>query len=173
MRYVVSITNPSNYFEVVRKNFEITPGNATFYCIEFKKLIFSISPGKIHSFHVVANEIGTTEEFNTMSFKERNCRLPHETHKITMFKTYSKSGCEFECATNRVADICLCKPWSVPRFPEENIPYCDMVGNMCFYQMMTKTELFENCSCDEECQSTNFNIFYSSSQLDLRNRSAK
>lgn len=123
--------------------------------------------GRIFSFQVITNEIGTTEDFRQLSFEERKCRLPHESEGLLMFKSYSKSACEFECATGTAAKTCLCKPWNFPRYPGEKTPYCDMYGNDCFYWVMIITKTFEDCKCDDDCQSTNFNVFQSSSPFDL------
>jgi len=113
----------------------------------------------------VANDVGTTEDFRQMFLEDRKCRLPDESDNLFMFKSYSKSACKFECASNTAVDTCLCKPWSVPRFPGENTPYCDMIGNACFYGILVDTHTYDNCECDDDCQFTTFNVFQSSSPL--------
>lgn len=116
---------------------------------------------------MVTNEIGTTEEFREMSFEDRKCRLPTETETLKLFKSYTKSACKFECAIERAVNTCLCKPWTIPRFKGEETPFCDMYGNDCFYWVMIKTETYENCFCDDDCESTNFNLFQSSSTNEI------
>jgi len=122
--------------------------------------------GKIYSFNIVANEVGTTDDFREMSLEERGCRLPHETTSHSMFKSYTKSSCEFECAIQRAVKTCLCKPWSVGRYQGENTSYCDVLGNRCFIKIINNTETFDNCNCDDDCHSINFNVFQSNNPLD-------
>lgn len=106
-----------------------------------------------------------------MTFEERKCRLPHESENLKMFKSYSKSACEFECAVERAAKICLCKPWNIPRYAGERTLYCDMYGNDCFYWVLIKTDIFDGCECDDDCESTNFNVFQSTSPYESQNES--
>jgi len=128
-------------------------------------IIILFCEGKVYSFHIVANEVGTTADFREMSHAERNCKLPRENENLKMFKSYSKSSCEHECAIGKATNICLCKPWNIPRVSGENTSYCDMLGNYCFYIQMIMTGTYDNCNCEDDCELANYNVFQSNSPI--------
>jgi hypothetical protein len=57
--FILSITNENNPFDIFKQNHVIEPGN-------------------VYTYKVVASQIGATDRFNEMDYKNRNCSLPHE-----------------------------------------------------------------------------------------------
>ena len=144
--FVLSISNENNNYDIVRHNFQVQPGN-------------------FYTFRIMASQTTTTTKFEAMNLKYRNCRLDVEKGGLKYMKSYTKSGCEYECALNRSALKCHCIPWNLPRSPSDHRAYCDMLGNMCFSSAMKASATFDDCDCPDDCTSTALSIFESSRPL--------
>lgn len=81
--FVISITNEDNYYEIVRHSYTLEPGN-------------------LYTYKVMASQITTTKKFEAMSVADRKCLLQSETDGIKYMSGFSRSGCEFECALVRI-----------------------------------------------------------------------
>ena len=101
-----------------------------------------------------------------MNQRDRKCGLPNEVSNLKYLKTFSKSGCEYECGLERAAKKCSCIPWNLPRVSMEDPPFCDMLGNLCFFGVMKATSTFDDCNCPSDCQTTTLSIFESSRTID-------
>ena len=145
--FILSITNEDNVYDITRNSFTLLPGN-------------------IYTFRILASQTRTTAKFETMSRQDRKCALPNEKGKLKFMKNYSMSGCEYECALERAAEKCYCIPWNLPRLSMDDPPFCDMLGNLCFYGVMKAPATFDDCDCPTDCRSTTLSVFESSRQMD-------
>ena len=145
--FIVSITNPSNLFEISREN-------------------YTVRPGYHYTFKIMANEIVTTERFNGMDASTRNCFLPHENQNLKFAKIYSKSGCEFECARKYAVTKCNCVPWNIPRLANESTRFCTYNDSSCFEDTV-KNFPATNCDCPSDCYGTYLSIFESTRPLEI------
>lgn len=121
-------------------------------------VLYIIIIGRLYKFRIILSEISTSAEFDALTMKVRKCRLPVENDNLLYFKKYSRSSCEYECALERATISCNCKPWNYPRRDNETTPFCNTVGNYCFFEKMKFSETFENCSCEDDCRSISYTI---------------
>ena len=119
------------------------------------------SQGNIYTLRIMASQMITSDKFDTLSHENRNCSLPHETAGLKYLRTYSKSGCEYECLIEKGVQKCQCIPWNMPRDSLDKPPFCDLLGNMCFFHVMSSTRKTD-CNCPTDCRKTTLNIFESS-----------
>ena len=136
--FFLSFTNELNPFDIIQNRFEILPGYQ-------------------HTYRVIPSQITTSPRFDDLSLNERGCRLKSETGEMNLFNSYSKSGCEFECAVKSSSIACNCLPWSIPR-NDNHSKTCDMIGNLCFKNMFNSPQAYENCDCMNDCQAVTFSI---------------
>ena len=90
-------------------------------------------------------QIATTESFNDLDPKVRDCLLPHENKKVNLSTLYSKSSCQYECTINFARQKCKCMPWNIPRLPNDNIRFCFSEDDDCFTNAM---EAFQPSICN-------------------------
>ena len=138
--FMLSFTSQFSPFDVVNNSFEIMAG--------FQ-----------HDFRIIPSVLSTSSRFDELPLTDRKCRLKIETHDMELLKSYSKSGCEFECAIKKSADTCRCLPWSIPRIANHS-KTCDMLGNRCFKNSFNSPSTYENCSFLNDCQ----NVMYTFSE---------
>ena len=129
-----------------------------------------LRPGFHTSIKVVPKLTETSDDFNSLSQRDRKCKMGHEMDHFRLFKNYSRVGCEVECAVESAVSICQCYPWYYPNNFTE-IPICDWLGASCFDQVMTNQTYYKQCpeNCPIECQGVSNHIFTSHSPLDLYN----
>ena len=113
----------------------------------------------------MSSQMETTSNFDSMNYQDRNCNLPNEKGNLRYMKRYTKSACEYECALEKAAKRCFCIPWNLPRVSLDDPPFCDMLGNLCFSEVMKSDSTFEDCNCPNDCKLTTLNIFESSKQI--------
>ncbi len=77
-RFILSVTNEKNYFDIIRSSHILEPGN-------------------IYKLKVVTNQITTTKKFDAMYSDYRKCNLTKDSSGMRHFSEYSKRGCELEC----------------------------------------------------------------------------
>lgn len=71
-----------------------------------------LSPGQKTSISIAATLFKTKNEIrNGYSIKERKCMYRDE-GRLTLFKQYSKQGCEYECALKAATEEVGCVPWN-------------------------------------------------------------
>ena len=92
LKYGVGISTKSNVIDQRRNTIRLLPG----YQITIK---------------IIPQLVGATDQFKKMDVTTRNCKLSGEIDGLKLINTYSKVGCEFECATNKAIEICHCLPW--------------------------------------------------------------
>ena len=136
VQYTVGISNPRNHFEQKRNLILLKPGYQT-------------------SIKILPNIITTTTEFKGLERDIRQCRFSEETDGLDMLTSYSKIGCQFECALKTALSVCRCLPWFYPNNFTYH-PICDMFGGYCFDQTMMDESNYKQCSstCLNDCQET-------------------
>ena len=127
-----------------------------------------LKPGYHLTIKVVPNMLKSTKEFSELDLNVRNCKFTHETDGFIFLKNYSKSGCEFECASQEALNICKCLPWFYPN----NLtmwPICENFAASCFNNIVSNGSCYKNCSnrCLEDCSSTSYSFFPSYDPIDM------
>jgi hypothetical protein len=56
-----------------------------------------VTKGK-KGFYYVDSQTATTAAFDDLTVDDRKCVLPDENRGMKLFRRFSKSGCEYECA---------------------------------------------------------------------------
>ena len=130
--------------------------------IEQKRGSVELKPGYHVIIRVVPKIIETSEDFEKFDVTTRGCKLPSESEGLNFVQSYSKVGCEMECALNRSLAICKCLPWYYPN-DFSGTPMCDMFGAKCFDMIMSDETHYKNCSayCLEDCKGTSYLAFHS------------
>ena len=133
LSYGVGISTKSNVIDQRRNTIRLLPG----YQITIK---------------VIPQLVGATDQFKEMDVTTRNCKLAGEINDLKLINTYSKVGCEFECATNKAIEICHCLPWYLTN-NFTGTPMCDSFGGHCFEEILTNEANYKKCSrrCIEDC----------------------
>lgn len=140
--FKILISSNEGYFNFVSSAKEVKAGYET---------IFDVQP----------IEIMASESLCEVEEKHRKCRLPKEVDKDSIFRSYSQISCEFECKIQMAREMCHCTPWNVPSPPTmENGFICDLFGNSCFQNEMTKLSVIETCAqkCPTDCNYARFDI---------------
>lgn len=136
-------------------------------------MVDQIVSGRLYTFSIGINQVETTEKFRKLTKEVRQCYLPEESQDLKIFRNFSKGSCEYECAQSRAAETCLCIPWNYPKAKNDKSPYCDSVGNFCFNTIMTNSSNYDNCSCHNDCKSTTYSIYSTSSSANAVNNFCK
>ena len=133
LSYGVGISTKSNVIDQRRNTIRLLPG----YQITIK---------------TIPQLVGATDQFKEMDVTTRNCKLCSEIDGLKLINTYSKVGCEFECATNKAIEICHCLPWYFSN-NFTGTPMCDSFGGHCFEEILTNEANYKKCSkwCIEDC----------------------
>jgi hypothetical protein len=84
---------------------------------------FLVEPGFFYTFKILAKQIVTTANFESLDPGIRNCSLPHETGKSNLTLDYSQTRCEYECVIQNVSKECHCIPWNFPAPSYPNTRY--------------------------------------------------
>ena len=121
--------------------------------IDQKRNIVNILPGFLTVIRVIPQLIDTTDSFDQMANSSRNCKLSNEIEGLKLLKSYTKIGCEFECAVKKAVSICKCMPW----FYTNNFtdtPICNSFSGHCFEHFVSNESNYKNCPnlCKEDCK---------------------
>ena len=148
-KYRIGITNKKSLFDQQRDTIRISPGNQTMI-------------------KVLPRLFRTTADFNALTRKQRNCKLPHETDGFTFLKEYSRKGCEFECAAKKAVSICKCIAWYIPN-NFMKWPICEMFGGYCFDLIISDERNYKKCKeqCLTDCHETTYIVLSSNVEIDL------
>ncbi len=143
---------------------------------------YTIMPGFIYTFRVMAKQIVSSEALKKMSPTDRNCLLKNENGHLNFSNFYTKSTCEYECVAYQAVEACGCAPWYIPFF--EDKPYCDVQTDCGFYSEAVsykticdvRENCFENylknasidqCNCPMDCEEMDYSIIKSNQPLHL------
>ena len=121
--------------------------------IDQKRNIVNILPGFLTVIRVIPQLIDTTDSFDEMANSSRNCKLSNEIEGLKLLKSYTKVGCEFECAVNQAVSVCKCMPW----FYTNNFtdtPICNSFSGYCFEHFISNETNYKQCPnlCKEDCR---------------------
>ena len=117
-----------------------------------------VSAGKKTSIVITPSVLESTEAVKQLMPTERGCQFPHESENSKIFSVYSHSGCIFECLWQQAADNCKCYPWKYP-MPGNISEMCDLLGNICFKNILSQHTRVLNCSCKPDCSQVNYDYF--------------
>jgi hypothetical protein len=121
--------------------------------IDQKRNLIDILPGFKTVVKVIPQLINTTKSFDEMAVSTRNCKLSTENEEFNLLTTYTKVGCEFECAVERAVSVCKCMPWFYTN-NFESTPICNGFSGYCFEHFMSDESNYKKCgdSCKEDCR---------------------
>ena len=105
----------------------------------------------------------TTEAFKNIHLQNRGCRLQHEVHENSVFKSYTMENCRYECHVKKAVEICKCIPWDFNFIHHDRqIQECDIFGRTCFYHSVKNLTLISKdiiCNhCIKECDYATYDI---------------
>ena len=134
--YNIGISNPGNVVDQKRNTIRVRPGEET-------------------QINVIPRVVETSEDYNGLPLDQRRCKLSHETEGLNFLTSYTRIGCEMECAMEQAISICQCIPWYYPN-EDEGIPMCEMFGAFCFDIIMSEDSYYRDCKfrCLTDCHET-------------------
>ena len=134
--YMIGISNPGNVVDQKRNTIHVRPGEET-------------------RINTIPRIVETSEAYNGLLLDQRRCKLSYETDGLNFLTSYTKIGCEMECAMEQAISICQCIPWYYPN-EDEGIPMCEMFGAFCFDIIMSEDSYYWNCKfrCLKDCDET-------------------
>ena len=130
------IVDPSKFYLSISRHNEY---------LSLKSSSFIIKAGYLTTINVEPMEIIASDDLRSIPIRKRQCRFEDETEGVTLLKSYSQSGCEFESKARKLQEICGCAPWYVPSMFGKNFSICDTYGNYCYVTLMTKMESSKDC----------------------------
>lgn len=125
VRYLIGITGQNDLVDQHRNVIKIMPGQKTII-------------------NVIPRLVRTSEDFNALKLKQRNCKLSEETEGQQFLTKYSRIGCETECAIQKAMSTCKCIPWHYPN-DFKKLPLCEMFGGYCFDLVMSDERNYATC----------------------------
>ena len=139
------------------------------YFMDQKRNAILIRPGQQTIIKVFPRLVETTEDFNSLELKKRDCKLSHEIDGLDYLNKYSRKGCETECAMKKAISVCKCIPWHHPNDFKEH-PICEMFGGYCFDQMMSQDTNYWDCKyqCKKDCHGTEYIVVENVFPIDYR-----
>ena len=120
--------------------------------IDQRRNTLDILPGYYTTLTVIPQSLGVTEQFKGLDVLSRGCKLVHETDILNLTTQYTKTVCEFECATQAAIYKCGCLPWYISN-NFTRTPICDPYGGYCFEETMSNEANYKKCpdQCLEDC----------------------
>ena len=119
-----------------------------------EKNTFSMTFVANHEYYIEITPIGqaSTNDFKSLSKEQRQCFLTNEVSKTSLFKTYTKNNCKYECHIKMAIEICSCAPWDFLHTSQKS--ECDVFGRTCFFNAMENLTIspIKYCEhCIDEC----------------------
>ena len=142
--------------------------------LDQKRGVIELKPGFHLTIRVTPKVIDTSENFVVFDVDKRNCKLPYETNELKFLQSYTKDGCELECALNKSLSICKCLPWYLPNNFNE-VSMCDMFGARCVETIISNETNYKKCKhqCLEDCSGTSYTAIPSYVKIDLEQTCAQ
>ena len=133
-----------------------------------KTSVVKVRPGYHVSIYIVPKILETSSAFNNLNLDSRKCKHPYETKGFSLFKKYTRTGCEIECAARRAKYVCRCLPWNYPN-DFTSLPMCDMFGGYCFNEIMSNEVYYKKCKseCLEDCEEISLSTWHKSVPLNI------
>ena len=121
--------------------------------IDQKRNLIDILPGFKTVVKVIPQLINTTTSFDEMAVSTRNCKLSTENEEFNLLNSYTKVGCEFECAVKRAVSVCKCMPWFYTN-NFESTPICNGFSGYCFEHFISDESNYKKSGdlCKEDCR---------------------
>lgn len=144
--FKVSFNDELNYFNNMETGVDIIVGYET---------TITLTPIK-HS---------TTDDFNNLDIEDRKCRLPNEkTDSKSMFKSYTKNGCQLECSILKTSQAMNCTPWNFP-IPDDFATFPICINDQAESFQSQRTEFVTDCYCQDDCIGITYQIEKSDTPL--------
>ena len=127
--------------------------------VDQQRNVIDILPGYQTIVKVIPQLLGTTGPFDAMDEFSRQCKLPHETQGLKLIRSYTRIGCEYECAATKAVEVCGCLPWYITN-NFTGVPICEKFQGHCFHQIMSDESSYKKCLqlCKEDCSGTPLTI---------------
>ena len=136
--------------------------------IDQKRKTIFIRPGIQTTIKVIPRIVETSMEYHGLQINERRCKLPHETDGLDLLSSYSRKGCETECAIKSAMSICKCIPWHYPN-DFHKWPMCELFGAYCFDVIMSHDTHYWGCKykCLKDCDEVEYIVLPEYFPIDL------
>jgi hypothetical protein len=120
--------------------------------IDQRRNTLDILPGYYTTLTVIPQSLGVTDQLEELDILSRGCKLVHEADTLNLTTQYTKTVCEFECATQAAISKCQCLPWYITN-NFTRTPICDPYGGYCFEEIMSNEANYKKCpdQCWEDC----------------------
>ena len=124
-----------------------------FDVIDQQRNLIDVRPGEQAQIKVIPRLVKTTTDFDNLRLDQRKCKLSHEANGISFLNTFTRIGCETDCAIKKAIPICRCIPWHYPN-AYDRWPVCEMFGAHCFDLMMADDTNYRGCkyNCQKDCK---------------------
>eukprot|EP00088_Acartia_fossae_P031474 TRINITY_DN32353_c0_g2_i1.p1 TRINITY_DN32353_c0_g2~~TRINITY_DN32353_c0_g2_i1.p1 ORF type:complete len:431 (-),score=50.76 TRINITY_DN32353_c0_g2_i1:35-1228(-) len=119
----------------------------------------NLEPGKEHSMQISATVINSDPEIVNIDPLKRDCYF-HGEKQLTLFKEYSYSTCQMECAIFQNYAKYKCIPWFLPK--EKGWKICDPWTSMKFVNNLGNAT---NCQCLQSCSAVIYSTSTSSAKF--------
>ena len=128
-----------------------------FDVIDQHRNLIDVRPGEQAVIKVIPRLVKTTADFDTLRLDQRKCKLSHEANGISFLNTFTRIGCETDCAIKKAIPICKCIPWHYPN-SYDKWPVCEMFGAHCFDLMMAADPNYNGCkyNCQRDCKEIDY-----------------
>ena len=112
-----------------------------------------------HEYYIKVTPTGkvSSEGLRSMLINQRECKLDEEVSDESIFKTYTKSNCQYDCHVKLSIELCQCSPWDF--LHKVNGNECDVFGRTCFYNSIKNLSQYhvDLCpQCKRECDYVEF-----------------
>lgn len=109
---------------------------------------------------VRANIMNTTENLlENYEANRRKCFRDGE-RNLDFFKKYTQRNCQLDCIANRMAEVCKCVKFTMPR--KETTPVCGLKKLNCTVDVVADTK----CDCLPACESISYDAELSMAKYD-------
>ncbi|XP_023344136.1 mucin-5AC [Eurytemora carolleeae] len=130
---------------------------------ELKERGVMLEGGSEHYLEVTATKTTTTDDLRTESAEKRVCKFQDENGEFSLYKTYSRTNCLFECAVQGVSVEVGCVPWNLPKSDSARV--CDPWAQANFTKLFENFD-YETCTaCLPDCTEAEYTTAISSAKF--------
>ncbi len=117
-----------------------------------------VRAGFVTSLKVTPRVIESSENMRYSEAETRDCLFENE-GELKLLDSYSHSGCLFECSLDIAKAKCGCLPWNYPRSDDDLTMLCDLFGNKCFENTLSRMDPPLVCSqCKKDCEKVTYTV---------------
>ena len=94
----------------------------------------------------------SSDDFKTLNYNQRKCKLESEVDASGVFNTYTQMNCKYQCRVELASQKCECVPWDYLHTLDSE--ECDVFGRACFFNLMkeiTQADIDDCQYCPKEC----------------------